>query len=139
MHAVCTSTPQGPVSGTFNACDNPTSVGQTCTGSCIAGYTGSLNATCTRPDTWTTTASVVHALLSVSPASALTPGIIAFPEGSQPLPVCLTFSIVQQCTSRLMSSGLTGLQQLQAGSDNSTVQISKKQPAGSPGSPTISK
>lgn len=52
LNAVCTNSPEAQIDGTFASCDNPTSRGDTCEGSCMAGYVGSLSATCTGPNTW---------------------------------------------------------------------------------------
>jgi hypothetical protein len=58
LHAVkCTNLPNNPSEGSFTSgasCTNPTALQGTCTGACGTGYAGSLIATCTGPNTWTT-------------------------------------------------------------------------------------
>jgi hypothetical protein len=57
LHAVCTNSPPTAVGGTFTGCAASTPFQGTCTGACGIGYTGSLTATCTAPNTWTTSGS----------------------------------------------------------------------------------
>jgi hypothetical protein len=50
----CTNRPTSPAQGKFSGCTNPTAFQGTCTGTCGSEFTGSLTATCTGANTWTT-------------------------------------------------------------------------------------
>jgi hypothetical protein len=68
LHAVeCTNSPTNPTNGAFKVCNNPTAFQDTCGGDCGSGYTGSLTATCTAPNTWTITNNCAKSKLGCTP------------------------------------------------------------------------